>query len=104
MYVVSFPGAGSKRQVSTESGSSPRWSRDGRTIYFLEPGVSAVVAVTVRNRALELGRPARIIDGRPRRFDVAPDGRILAQEMEAATGAAPPPLTLVQNWTALLKK
>ena len=66
----------------------------------------SAVDLTARNGGLELGRPVRIIDRRPRwGFDVAPDGRILAaQDLEAATGAAPPPLTLVQNWTEAIQK
>jgi WD40-like Beta Propeller Repeat len=35
IYVRSVPNAGGKYQISTVGGSSPRWSRDGRQIFYL---------------------------------------------------------------------
>lgn len=34
IYVRSFPEAGPRKQVSENGGSQPRWSRDGRQLYF----------------------------------------------------------------------
>jgi serine/threonine-protein kinase len=38
VYVRPFPGPGPKRQVSTSGGALPRWSRDGREIFYWEVG------------------------------------------------------------------
>ena len=38
IYVRSVRNAGGKYQMSTVGGSSPRWSRDGRQIFYLAPG------------------------------------------------------------------
>src|SRR5207237_6390962 len=35
IYVISFPAADQKRQVSTAGGSQPRWRHDGRELYYL---------------------------------------------------------------------
>jgi dipeptidyl aminopeptidase/acylaminoacyl peptidase len=37
VYVVPFPGPGSRVQVSTHGGTQPRWRRDGREMYYLSP-------------------------------------------------------------------
>ena len=35
MYLRSFPDGGGKHQVSTQGGAAPRWSRDGRELFFI---------------------------------------------------------------------
>src|SRR6185369_7434091 len=35
VYVQAFPGLGGKRIISTDGGTEPGWSRDGRTLTFL---------------------------------------------------------------------
>jgi serine/threonine-protein kinase len=42
VYVRPFPGPGPKRQVSTNGGTSPQWSRDGREIFYFEVGQAGV--------------------------------------------------------------
>jgi eukaryotic-like serine/threonine-protein kinase len=44
IYVVPFPNAGARVQVSTEGGSQPRWRRDGRELYYLSPEAKIMVA------------------------------------------------------------
>jgi hypothetical protein len=38
VYVRPFPGPGPKRQISNSGGVLPSWSRDGRELFFWEPG------------------------------------------------------------------
>jgi dipeptidyl aminopeptidase/acylaminoacyl peptidase len=38
VYVRPFPGPGPKRQISNDGGVTPSWSRDGKEIFFWEPG------------------------------------------------------------------
>jgi len=35
VYLRSFPDGGGKHQVSTQGGAAPRWSRDGRELFFI---------------------------------------------------------------------
>jgi eukaryotic-like serine/threonine-protein kinase len=46
VYVQGFPRASGRWQVSTAGGSQPRWRRDGREIYFVDPN-STLFAVSV---------------------------------------------------------
>ena len=45
VYVTSYPGASAKWQVSTEGGSKPMWSADGRQLYYLAGDRVAAAAV-----------------------------------------------------------
>ena len=45
VYVSSFPDMKSKRMVSSGGGGEPRWSRDGRELYFVGGGKLMAVAV-----------------------------------------------------------
>jgi Tol biopolymer transport system component len=44
VYVAAFPGAAGKRQISTAGGVWPRWRRDGKEIFYLDPGSMLMVA------------------------------------------------------------
>jgi eukaryotic-like serine/threonine-protein kinase len=37
LFVQPFPGDGPKLQVSTRGGAQPRWSADGKTLFFIAP-------------------------------------------------------------------
>jgi len=34
IYITAFPGGGAKWQVSNNAGSSPKWRRDGKELFF----------------------------------------------------------------------
>jgi serine/threonine-protein kinase len=48
IYVVSFPGPGSKFQISTHPGLRPMWSRSGRELFYIERGTNQLMAVDVQ--------------------------------------------------------
>jgi serine/threonine protein kinase len=109
IYVAPFPGPGGKRQISTAGGTRPRWRQDGKEIFYMGPDRRLVAAeVTVQGGTLEVGqvRPlfgaANMTQGLPI-YDVSADGQrfLLRTFPEQKAGE---PLTLVQNWTAGLKK
>src|SRR5262249_52771751 len=58
IYVQSFPVPGSKWQVSTSGGTMPRWSRDGKEIFYITSDGN-MMAAPVRNSgsAFESGAP-----------------------------------------------
>jgi hypothetical protein len=79
VYADTFPSPGrSAWQVSRGGGSFPKWSRDGRRLFFVSSGALHVIAMTGKD-----GRPS----GSPRRlfayegsdYEVHPDGRLLIQ-------------------------
>ena len=108
--VQSFPQPGRRVTISQGGGILPRWRSDGRELYYVaaddklmavpvETGTSFTAGTPVA--LFELGSFGRII-GRYV-YDVSPDGQmfLVLRPMEDASMR---PLTLVQNWTELLKK
>ena len=109
IYITAFPGGGAKWQVSTNGGTNPRWRKDGRELFFLDPSENLVaVDVNTASNAVTLGVPHTMFQAlgiQPEYgpFDVAGDGkRFLLNSGDLKEGSAP--FTLVQNWPAELKK
>jgi Tol biopolymer transport system component len=108
IYVIPFPGPGGKRQISTAGGGFPRWRRDGKEVFYVGlDGKLMAAEVTLKASSIEVVqvKPLGIAVPTSRGFsyDVSLDGqRILAiTEPERSVS---PPLTLLQNWTVILKK
>ncbi|MGH9366919.1 MAG: protein kinase domain-containing protein [Thermoanaerobaculia bacterium] len=113
IYAASFPDAARRLRVTSEGGSRPRWSPDGKELFYVRSG--QLLAVPVGRKGDELtfgqGRPLFALplfsEGDPgfdvvTRYDVAPDGRFLA--LLRAREEAPDPLVVVLNWAEPLKK
>jgi len=111
VVVQSFPEPSSPRPVSTRGGMHPRWSADGREIYFISPEMmlmSAPVSTVPaeKNSTLQLGKPVvlfpvRIVGGIATEFvkaqyAVSGDGRFLMNE---PAESADVPITLILNWS-----
>ena len=107
IYVRPFPGPGQPWQVSQSGGKAPRWSRDGREIFFLAE--HAVMSAAVRvGQGFETATPvplfpADLFAGGDRRgLEAAPDGRFLI--LQPAGGARDSGVHVIVNWPAGLKK
>ena len=107
IYVVPFPGPGGKWQVSPGGGTSPRWRRDGKEIFYLSSD-NKIMAASVKadGTNFEIGAVTPLFETRPNRmyggYDVSPDGQrfVIAYE----TGQPDTAITLVVNWDAEVKK
>jgi len=106
VYVTSFPAASGKWQVSTDGGSFPRWRGDGRELYYLAPG-NVLTAVTVAGTAsaFTVEQPQALFKtnlpnqpGYP--YAVMRDGQRFLVNTNLAV---PNPLTVIVNWTSVLK-
>jgi eukaryotic-like serine/threonine-protein kinase len=104
--VQPFPGPGARIQIS-EGGSQPPWSRDGRQIFYVQPD-RKLMAVNFDPTTATVGAPREVFQTRivaPNfdmfQYDVAPDGRFLINSLPADHSS---PLTLVTNWTTLVKE
>ena len=112
VFVQSFPATGAKWQVSTGSGSDPRWSRDGRELFYVATdGTLTAVAVIGRASTFEAGSPRPLFQTHrfaargPQLFTnymPASDGRFLVNAV--ATDLPPIPITVVSNWAADLNR
>ncbi|MBL8207195.1 MAG: PD40 domain-containing protein, partial [Blastocatellia bacterium] len=110
IYVQAFPELGRKVIVSKGGGTHPRWRRDGRELYYVAPDDKLMAAPVAPGANFGTGTPVPLFEvgsyGRRNNryvYDVSADGQkiLLLRPLEDATTR---PLTVVQNWTALLKK
>jgi Tol biopolymer transport system component/tRNA A-37 threonylcarbamoyl transferase component Bud32 len=107
IYVREFPGPGGRWQVSTNGGTDPHWSHDGREIFYLDADeqLTSVAVRTTPDFRAELPQTlfdAQVFPGTFRsRYTVSADGErfLLLSRTETQTY---PPLTVVMNWTAAL--
>jgi dipeptidyl aminopeptidase/acylaminoacyl peptidase len=107
IYVRPFSSPGGAIPISTSGGVYPRWSRDGKELYFIAPDAK-LMAVSIRAtptmveasvptplfQTRRLGGGSNVI-GRGHQYDVARDGRFLIN-VDAESSA--PPITLLMNW------
>jgi len=105
LYVVPFPGPGSRLQVSTGGATGGAFFKDGKEILYGTPGEEAVsVQVKAGPSGLEFGPPKTLfkLPG-VAALAIPPDGeRFLAAVLPQTAGASR--VALVTNWTAGLAK
>jgi DNA-binding winged helix-turn-helix (wHTH) protein/Tol biopolymer transport system component len=114
VYVRPFPKVDSgKWTVSSGGGEEPRWSRDGRTLYFLGPKSLMETTVDGGSGVFSFRSPSAVADrgdyfwANPRfqQYDVSPDGqRFLLMKPEAEQGGSLGGFVIVTNWTEELKR
>jgi hypothetical protein len=110
VYVQAFPEPGRKVIVSKGGGTLPRWRRDGRELYYVAPDDKLMAVPVTTGANVSVGTPVALFEvgsyGRRNNryvYDVSADGQrvLLLRPLEDATTR---PLTMVMNWTELLKK
>ena len=113
VYVESFPQAGRKQQISVDGGVQPRWRRDGAELFYLATDQS-LMAVPVKTdgpfapgRAVRLFRTKILPQGSQSvvfytAYDVSHDGQRFVVNVPPEDPG--PPITVVLNWPAAVKK
>ncbi len=110
VYVQAFPISTSKWRVSTAGGTAPRWRRDGKEIFYVAPDSRLMAVAVTAGRSFEAGIPAALFElgatpgiGLRHQYSVTSDGeRFLV--IRTAEQRETPPITVVFNWMADLKK
>jgi serine/threonine-protein kinase len=97
-----------KIQISVDGGDKPRWSPDGREIYFLRSGTMMAAAVKPEGTTLSVGIPEKLFDTRVTNYipyDVLKDGSFVLNVLaESSKPPMPTTLRVLLNWETLLKK
>ena len=101
VYVRLFPEGEGKWPVSRSGGQNPRWSRDGKELFYVEGDTLVAVAVET-TPAFSAGEASRLFSelplqrGRYPNYDVSPDGQrfVTVENVENVT----PAIHVVQNW------
>jgi eukaryotic-like serine/threonine-protein kinase len=112
VYVTCFPEARGRWQVSTGGGQEPRWSGNGKELFFLSPDNKIMAATVTTGANFDVGTPAVLFQATPRQpfslfdlfsYDVSRDGqRFLIITQAKATETSP--LSVILNWPAKLNK
>jgi eukaryotic-like serine/threonine-protein kinase len=107
VYVQPFPGPGQKWLVSTDGGSDPLWSKDGKELFYRAGGVMMAVLVALRD-GFSAARPRRLFEipsearDNGANYDVSSDGSWFV-----VPGSNPTPpaseLHVVLNWLTEVK-
>ena len=108
IYVRPFPDVSAgKWMVSTAGGLAPRWSPDGRTLFYALGSAMMAVSVSRRGQVFEAGAPDVMFTGP---FDpiytsyaVAPDGQHFVM-VESDPLAQPTHIHVVLNWVQELAR
>lgn len=103
VVVQSFPVGSGRWQVSTAGGHQPRWSRDGRELYFIAAdGTLMAAAVRTGGGAFEASTPTALFQttvpgaGLRAGYDVAADGTFVIRDSLRPSSNGP--IVVVLNW------
>ena len=106
VYVRAFPRGETVHQVSREGGWAPRWSGDGKELFFLNLESTVMAATIDPSTGIATGVPRALFPTGLRRgfqrrpYDVTTDG----QRFLVPTMRPPEPVQVVLNWRALLPR
>jgi serine/threonine protein kinase len=105
VYVALTDGAGEKKRISPSGGREPRWSSDGKELFYAAPDDSIVAVPVIPGSDLQTGPGAPLfrMETGIRNFDVAPDGSrfLVSTPLEKSPES---PIRVILNWPAALKK
>jgi serine/threonine-protein kinase len=109
IYVRDMTGAGGRWQISTDGGEEPRWSHDGRELYYRNGSQFMGVAVSTAS-IFQAGKPAAIFGGifdlrtnSGITYDVDPKGNRFLMIRPAEESTAPS-VMIVLNWFDELRR
>jgi eukaryotic-like serine/threonine-protein kinase len=117
VYVRPFPPGDGEWTISIAGGEQPRWKGDGKELFF-EAADGKLMAVPVKavlgaKPSFDAGAPEALFDahmvhstgGTGFAYDVTADGKRFLINASVNSGpATAPPLTVVTNWSAGVKK
>ena len=108
VWMQPFPPTGSRWQISTGGGFSPRWRGDGRELYYVAADGKLMAVAVGAGPTPEAGVPTTLFqtmfrEGAYGSYEVAQDGQRFLMKVPPAPGELTP-ITVVVNWTASLKR
>lgn len=105
VYLRQFPDGSRKWQVSSGGGNAPRWSHDGKELFFISSDENLMSVPVTGGTDFEIAAPRTLFQLNVRHYferygyDVSPDGRFLANTTVASQ---PSKIVVVSNWAAEL--
>lgn len=115
VFVTTLPDLRERRQVTSSGGVQPKFSRDGRQLFYFAGGRTdagstrgQLNVVSITMDPLTLGKPSVVLVEDPARglsftsFDVAADGRLLMARRADPRPGDEARVVLIQNWVAAI--
>jgi Tol biopolymer transport system component len=107
VYVQSFPDPGFKQPVSRDGGSMPRWSPNGRELFYAVAGTGTlmVVPITPLGNSIQAGAPQTLFPLRGPMLTISKAGRFLSFSTLGNVGgrganATPDHMVVIHNFAA----
>jgi serine/threonine-protein kinase len=109
VYAQPFPGPGPRTSISIDGGVDPRWSRDGKELFYTQD--DRLMAVSIGSGAtLSVGTPRELYSGRFRpspnsltAWDVTADGRRFIRVQQVLPDRPLTRIDVVLNWFTELR-
>ena len=102
VYVQPFPATGVKGQISVGGGGRPRWSGDGRELFYASPDRKLMSAAITHQPSFEAAAPKPLFDlKRAIDYVVSRNGRRFLVN-QPVIDAASTSLSVILNWQAAL--
>jgi hypothetical protein len=104
-----MPPATGYKKVSINGGVSPRWSHDGKELFFVSPDAEMMAVAITLDPVFHVGVPHRLFPLKSAdpndqtAYDVRPDGQQFLIFMRQL-GTQDAPITVVLNWWAELRQ
>jgi hypothetical protein len=102
VFVAAFPQPGGRWQVSQDGGTQPRWNRNGRELFYMDPE-NYLVSVDVETASgFQTGATRKLFQfhgtGGSWSYDVSVDGNRFLVTVPREEDLASP-VTLITDWT-----
>jgi Tol biopolymer transport system component len=107
VYVATVPESANRTRISIGGGTSPRWARDGRALFYAAPDRRSIMRVAIDwTPTVKVSPPVRVFTMaqaaawsiRGVMYDVTPDGERFLVNVPA--GQPESKIMVVQNWVA----
>ena len=111
VHVVTFPGPGARRQISTAGGTSPRWARNGKELFYRNGNKMMAVAISLQPE-FRASTPQVLFEGayeeagrpdEPHNYDVTRDGQRFVMLKPYHEPSAPSQLIVALEWFDYLR-
>jgi Tol biopolymer transport system component len=110
VFVQPFPGPGARVQISTDFGTEPIWSPNGRELFYLAGDTTLMAVDITTTPTFKAGIPRVLVEGRymfnsnpAAGYDVSPDGQRFLRVQPLHPDPPSNQINVVLNWVEELR-
>lgn len=102
VYVQAFANPTERSQISNSGGRVPRWSGDGRELFYLSPDQKLMSVAVNAESKFTTKAPVPLFTIEAREFEVARDGKRFL--VNTFSGVPAVPISVIANWSSKAKR